>query len=448
MTLAVDTPALVIDAEFKALIPALSPEEYAQLEANLLAEGCRDALVTWNGTLIDGHNRYAICQQHGLPFQTMTHEFASREDAIVWIIQNQFGRRNLTNFVRAELALKLKGVIAAKAKANMSAGGKGDKILTPLNRTNGELARTADVSHETIRKVETVTQSAPEPIKEAARNGQLSVDRAYKLTKALEKASPEVRETMVEYGVTDPQLVMLVESKKETDTVKAFLSSGHLQSNEPDVAIPAKEATAWDLQGEIRRAEKEHRAAGVDARIANGLAQIQKAPAGVYSVIYADPPWRYDNSGLHGAAQAHYPTMSTDEICGLLEQIQLKVSDNAVLFLWATNPLLPDALRVIEAWKFHYKTNLCWDKEKPTTGLGFYVKGQHELVMVATRGSFLPSYTPPSLFRLGKEAHSKKPTYGYALIEAMYPNQRYVELFARKADPRDNWTFWGAESHE
>lgn len=87
---------LKIDPEFRDLIPPLSDAEFKQLEANLLEDGCRDALVIWEGTLVDGHNRYRICTEHELPFQTVEKQFNSREDAIIWICKNQIGRRNAT----------------------------------------------------------------------------------------------------------------------------------------------------------------------------------------------------------------------------------------------------------------------------------------------------------------------------------------------------------------
>ena len=107
-----------IDKEFQGLIPSLTEDEYQQLEANIIADGCRDALVTWNGILIDGHNRYRICQENDIPFATISKDFPDREAVIEWIIRNQFGRRNLTPFQRAELALKLKPVVEKKAEAD------------------------------------------------------------------------------------------------------------------------------------------------------------------------------------------------------------------------------------------------------------------------------------------------------------------------------------------
>ena len=111
-----------IDKEFQSLIPPLTAEEYAGLEESILSEGCRDALVVWGDTLIDGHNRYEICTKHGIPFDTVEMDFPTRDDVIVWIIKNQFGRRNLPAYERARLALRLKPVIAERAKEKMHEG--------------------------------------------------------------------------------------------------------------------------------------------------------------------------------------------------------------------------------------------------------------------------------------------------------------------------------------
>ena len=113
---------LIVDNEFKDLIPPLTDDEKKQLEENILRDGIQDPLKVWQGTLIDGHNRYEIAQRHGLVFTTVEMQFTTRDDVIIWIIKNQFGRRNLSAYDRSILALKLKPVIAAKAKERMEAG--------------------------------------------------------------------------------------------------------------------------------------------------------------------------------------------------------------------------------------------------------------------------------------------------------------------------------------
>ncbi|MCL2366574.1 MAG: hypothetical protein FWC75_05940, partial [Oscillospiraceae bacterium] len=86
---------IMIDNEFKNLLPELDPEAFAALEENLLEHGCLNPLVLWNGILIDGHNRYKIIQEHDLPFRTINMEFDSREHVTIWIISTQIARRNL-----------------------------------------------------------------------------------------------------------------------------------------------------------------------------------------------------------------------------------------------------------------------------------------------------------------------------------------------------------------
>lgn len=151
----------IIDPEFKKLIPPLVPEEFARPEKAIAPKGCRGPPVVWGQTLVDGHNRYEICQKHGIPFQTVQKEFTDRNDAIIWIIKNQFGRRNLPAYERARLALRLKPAIAEKAKENILATQKNDaasayqKSEKQIN-TAKELAQAAGVSHDTIAKVETI----------------------------------------------------------------------------------------------------------------------------------------------------------------------------------------------------------------------------------------------------------------------------------------------------
>ncbi len=169
-------------------------------------------------------------------------------------------------------------------------------------------------------------------------------------------------------------------------------------------------------------------------------AKILEPPQGKYRVIYADPPWQYSNSGFTTSAENQYPTMPTEEICNL--PIKDLADENAVLFLWATSPLLEDALRVCRAWGFDYKTNFVWIKNQHTGG--FYCYGQHELLFIATRGSCLPNPEGmrTSIIQASRREHSRKPDEVYGIIEAMYNDPR-IELFARNT--REGWTSWGVD---
>ena len=178
---------VIIDPEFKSLIPSLSEAEYAQLEANILRDGCRDPLVTWQGILLDGHNRHTICTDNGLLFETAAVSLDSRDDAKAWIIRNQFGRRNLPLYVRAELALLLEPLVAAKAKENQRAGGgsgdSGRQNSAQPTKTRDEVAKAAGTSHDTIAKTRYLRDNADDETKERLRTGETSVNKEYTKTK-------------------------------------------------------------------------------------------------------------------------------------------------------------------------------------------------------------------------------------------------------------------------
>ena len=115
---------VIISEKFKTLMPPLSEEEYKNLEDSIVSEGCRDPLVLWNNTLVDGHNRYEICQKHGIEFKTIQMEFDSEEDVEFWIIKNQLSRRNIGPGTRIILAKKLEPWLREKARENQSTAGK------------------------------------------------------------------------------------------------------------------------------------------------------------------------------------------------------------------------------------------------------------------------------------------------------------------------------------
>ena len=163
-------------------------------------------------------------------------------------------------------------------------------------------------------------------------------------------------------------------------------------------------------------------------------------PQGEFNVIYADPPWRYNVSHLRGNPEKYYPSMTLEEI----SKLEIPSSENTILFLWTTNPMLEDALTVLEAWGFQYKTNIVWIKDK--FGTGFYVRGQHEILLIGVKGDVHPPEEAnrfPSILKAPVKQHSQKPTEVYDIIEKMYPNAHYLELFARQK--REGWEAWGNE---
>lgn len=177
-----------IDKEFESLIPPLDPEEFKQLEENCVKEGIRDALVVWhvpNGDdiLIDGHNRFRISAKHsGLPFNIKRMTFEQRDDAKLWIIRNQLGRRNLSDFVKTELALLAEPMVKARAKKNQIASGGAvpQKSAKPVD-TRQEIARIAGVSHDTVRKVKAIKEHGDPRMIELVRGGEISINKGYQL---------------------------------------------------------------------------------------------------------------------------------------------------------------------------------------------------------------------------------------------------------------------------
>ena len=162
-------------------------------------------------------------------------------------------------------------------------------------------------------------------------------------------------------------------------------------------------------------------------------------PAGQFDVLYVDPPWRYDFAETDSRQiENQYPTMSQADLCAL----KVPAADNALLLLWATAPKLAEALEVMAAWGFEYKTHAIWDKGQ--IGMGYWFRGQHELLLVGTQGVFsppLPEDRQGSVYCEDRGRHSPKPAYFYEWIERAFPSRAYCELFARQT--RDGWTAWG-----
>lgn len=155
---------LKIDDEFKNLIPPLSADEYQQLKQNLIQEGCREAILTWDGYIIDGHNRYEICNRVGIPFQVYSLNLHSREEVIAWICANQLGRRNISGETRKYLigkryeAEKVIGTANAVGSNQYVRKVDGPKMWAhpnsnrTLQKTAARLGREYHISHATVNK--------------------------------------------------------------------------------------------------------------------------------------------------------------------------------------------------------------------------------------------------------------------------------------------------------
>ena len=179
---------ITVNEELKAYIDPLTPDEHAALERSILAEGCRDALVLWGDVLVDGHNRYGICQKHGLPFQTVQNtRFASMEDVHLWMIEQHLGRRSVSDFQRGVLALRQKDIVAERrARAAASSTKSTDKdagaptgegAAEPLSSREA-IAKAARLSSSQVVMIEKIQKQAAPEVVAAVKAGSISINAA------------------------------------------------------------------------------------------------------------------------------------------------------------------------------------------------------------------------------------------------------------------------------
>ncbi|MEM6594080.1 MAG: MT-A70 family methyltransferase [Pseudomonadota bacterium] len=175
-----------------------------------------------------------------------------------------------------------------------------------------------------------------------------------------------------------------------------------------------------------------------------------------FATVMADPPWRFTNRTGKVAPEhkrlARYPTMELDDICAL--PVAEHLEDTAHCYMWVPNALLPDGLRVLDAWGFQYKSNIIWHKVRKDggsdgRGVGFYFRNVTEILLFGVRGknarTLQPGRTQVNLFATRKREHSRKPDEQYDIIESCSWGP-YLELFGR--GKRDNWTVWGNQADD
>ena len=372
-----------IKAEFKNLIPPLTPDEFRLLETSIINEGCRDAILTWNGFIVDGHNRFEICDKNNIEFTTKEIEFDNEDAVKVWMIDNQNGRRNLTDGWKFELMQTKKGLLMVKGReiSESKSKGKGNQYVAPLPIIDNE------AKHNTQ--------------KELASELGWSTGKVAMADKVWKEAEPEVKESI---------------KKGETTINQAY--------NE--------------IKKEQRKAERVEN----NERILEGNKDLPTEKK--YKIIYADPPWSYSdkqNIDKLGGAEKHYPTMTIEQLCNM--PVNEITETNAVLFLWVTSPLLEECFEIINAWGFKYKSSFIWDKVKHN--MGHYNSVRHELLLICTKGSCTPDNVKlfdsvQSIERSQK--HSEKPNEFREIIKTLY-NGNAIELFSRT--DCEGWDSFGNE---
>ena len=243
-------------------------------------------------------------------------------------------------------------------------------------------------------------------------------------------ARPSVAPTLKHFGI----------SKTESSQWQGLASLGDADF-ELRVQAMKKQAVSRTALNNVGIRERRH-----EREAELGVRQYA-LPSRRYGVIYPDPPWPFEGyssetSQDRGPAR-HYPPMTLDAIKAL--DVPSIAADDCALFLWTPGPTDDQAHEVIRAWGFTYKSQFVW--VKPSIGMGYWCRSQHELLLVATRGD-IPAPAPgeqwPSVIFAPAREHSRKPDEGYQLIESYYPSLPKIELFARSARPE--WDRWGAEA--
>jgi N6-adenosine-specific RNA methylase IME4 len=378
--------------ELEVLIPPLTSEEFKQLERNILEEGIRDPLVTWNGILVDGHNRYRIATEYDIDFETVEKEFTDMNAVKIWMATNQLGRRNLSDYVKGELGCIIRDLLKEKGIEEKSrAGGDKKSLLSIIDKsdikskedrhnTRDEFAEKIGWSTGKVAMFDIVKTKAPEEIKAKLRTGEVSINQAYKEIKKEEKKVERVE--LIQKQIEDIEEGLL-----------------------PDLV-------------------------------------------GLFDVVSVDPPWPYEGESKNitsfdsvGRRVANpYPEMSIDQI----KAIELPLMENAVVLLWTTHKFLPDAFEILKEWNLDYKATLVWNKEK--IGMGAWFRMQCEFCLVGVKGKpYWENTAYRDIIIESRREHSRKPDSFFEMIEKITMGNR-LEYFSR--EKREGWKVFGNDTNK
>lgn len=365
------------------LFPPMLPEQFAGLVENIRGSFQREPIVIFEGKILDGRHRYKACVEIGIEPKFVTFE-GTPQDAIDYIVATNMTRRHLDESQRAMIAAKL----ATMKSGRQSRTGSNGPLVS-----NSQAAGRLNVGSSSVKRAKKVLVSGSDELIKAVEGGAITVSIGSKIAEMPHDQQREI--------VADAR---------------------------PDQAI--KKAARKGREREL-----------ADKTITASLAANTK----LYNVIYADPPWRFEayseETGMDRSADNHYPTMILDDIKGLT----VPAADDSVLYLWATVPMLPEALAVMSAWGFTYKSHIAWVKDR--IGTGYWTRNKHELLLIGTRGS-IPAPTmgtqPPSAMAVDLLAHSEKPPIFAMMIEHLFPTVPKLEMFCRSARP--GWDVMGNEA--
>ena len=364
------------------LFPPMPEDQFNSLIDSIRDHGLLTPIMLHEGKILDGRHRYKACINLGIEPSFEEYE---GEDALGYVIALNLSRRHLDESQRAMIAGRISNLKDGQRKITGASIGA-------ANISQTEAASQLGVGRMSVQRARKVLDKGTPELAEAVDNGQIAVSVAAKIAEMEPEQQAQV--------IADPK---------------------------PEQAIK-----------KIARQEKEEALAG------KTIGQSLLVNKSLYGVIYADPPWRYETfseNGMDRSADNHYPTMSMFEMMTL----NVPAADDCVLFMWATVPMLPEALDLLHEWGFDYKSHICWIKDRQ--GTGYWTRNKHELLLIATKGK-VPAPAmgtqPPSVIELPLGKHSEKPAFFADMISTLYPTTPKLEMFARIG--RVGWDVIGNEA--
>lgn len=373
--------------EYCKLFPPMPEDQLTALMQDISANGLRQPIVIHEGKILDGRHRHKICINLGI--KPKFKEFDGK-DPLAYVISQNLSRRHLDESQRAMIAGRLANLKHGQRK-DYIADGSIDPSAVPLS--NDDASRRLSVGSASVKRARKVLASDNEKLIEKVETGQIAVSIAAKIA----ELPTEQQERVIE-------------------------------ADRPDQAIK-----------KVAREEKEQALA---AKTIEQSLQAEK----VYGVIYVDPPWQfqtYSENGMDRSADNHYPTMSVQS----LSELQMPAGKDCIMFMWATVPMMPEAIDLLTDWGFTYKSHIAWVKNR--IGTGYWTRNKHELLLIATKGN-VPApamgMQPPSVIELPVGRHSEKPDFFADMIASLYPTTPKVEIFARMG--RVGWDSLGNEISE
>ena len=374
-----------IDKKFKALIPPLTDEERRQLEENIEVAGkAYDTIKVWEGKIVDGHNRFEICRKLKLPFKVEHLKFESREHAMIWMIDNQAGRRNVEVYCRVSMLALRDDLIGGLVKPQ----GRPKKGEEKKTLNSGSFSD----KHSGERSTK---------IAELAGCGRDTVDKVRKINKAHEAG---------------------------------------LVSEETIENLRTGEASIHSVFADVRRNEKREE---LVEKLESVSAKKQKALKGQYDVIVIDPPWpmqKIERDVAPNQVKFDYPTMSEEE----LTKLKMPAADDCHMWLWTTHKFLPMAYRLLDVWGFKYVCCFVWHKPGGFQPIGL-PQYNCEFALYARRGSpqFLDTKAFNTCFDAPRGKHSEKPEEFYDIVRRVTGGRR-IDIFNRRKIK--GFDVWGKES--